>query len=104
MEAANYGILSIDSPCAYPAAGILEEGRGLCPCSWAVSPAFCCWGMTPPFGFSALAKEALGNEDFIWILLIQVFIGIMIAFFMKAGVVKAFAEMIAGKVTNPPAA
>jgi len=45
--------------------------------------------------------EALGNEDFIWILLIQVFIGIMIAFFMKAGVVKAFAEMIAGKVKSP---
>lgn len=57
--------------------------------------------MTPAFGFSALAKEALGNEDFIWILLIQVFIGIMIAFFMKAGVVKAFAEMIAGKVKSP---
>ena len=71
------------------------------PCSWAVSPAFCCWGHDPAFGFSALAEEALGNEDFIWILLIQVFIGIMIAFFMKAGVVKAFAEMIAGKVKSP---
>ena len=55
-------------------------------------------GMDPAFGLSALAEEALGNEDFIWILMIQVFIGIMIAFFMKAGVVHAFAEMLAGKV------
>ena len=58
-------------------------------------------GMDPAFGFSTLAEEALGNEDFIWILLIQVFIGIMIAFFMKAGVVKAFAELVAGKVKSP---
>ena len=58
-------------------------------------------GMDPAFGFSALAEEALGNEDFIWILLIQVFIGIMIAFFMKAGVVHAFAKLIASKVKTP---
>lgn len=58
-------------------------------------------GMDPAFGFSALAEEALGNADFIWVLLIQVFIGIMIAFFMKAGVVKAFAELVAGKVKSP---
>lgn len=57
-------------------------------------------GMDPAFGFSALTQEALGNEDFIWVLMIQVFIGIMIAFFMKAGVVKAFAELIAGKVKS----
>ena len=58
-------------------------------------------GMDPAFGFTALAEEALGNADFIWVLLIQVFIGIMIAFFMKAGVVKAFAELVAGKVKSP---
>ena len=58
-------------------------------------------GMDPAFGFSTLAQEALGNADFIWVLLIQVFIGIMIAFFMKAGVVKAFAELVAGKVKSP---
>ncbi len=69
------------------------------PCSWAVSGVLLL-GHDPAFGFSALAEE-LGNEDFIWILLIQMFIGIMIAFFMKAGVVKAFAEMIAGKVKSP---
>jgi len=55
-------------------------------------------GQDPAFGFSALAQEALGNEDFIWVLLIQIFIGITIAFFMKSGVVYAFAEFVAGKV------
>ena len=58
-------------------------------------------GMDPAFGLSALTESSLGNEDFIWILMIQMFIGIMIAFFMKAGVVHAFAEMIAGKVKSP---
>ncbi|MEA4987255.1 MAG: Na+/H+ antiporter NhaC family protein [Anaerovorax sp.] len=57
-------------------------------------------GMDPAFGFAALTQEALGNEDFIWILMIQIFIGIMIAFFMKAGVVHAFAKLIAGKVKS----
>lgn len=55
-------------------------------------------GMDPAFGFSALTQEALGNDDFIWILMIQIFIGIMISFFMKAKVVHAFAEFIASKV------
>lgn len=55
-------------------------------------------GKDPIFGFVSLAEEALGNEDFIWILLIQIFIGIMIAFFMKADVVFAFAEMIASRI------
>ena len=57
-------------------------------------------GMDPAFGFAALAQEALGNEDFIWILLIQIFIGIMISFFMKAKVVHAFAELIAKRVKS----
>jgi len=55
-------------------------------------------GMDPAFGFSALTQEALGNEDFIWILMIQIFIGIMISFFMKAKVVHAFAESISKRV------
>ncbi|MDD2484493.1 MAG: Na+/H+ antiporter NhaC family protein [Eubacteriales bacterium] len=58
-------------------------------------------GLNPSYGFSQLAQASLGNEDFIWILLIQVFIGIMIAFFMKAGVVHAFAKLVAAKAKTP---
>ena len=54
----------------------------------------------PAFGFATLAEEALGNDDFIWILMIQIFIGIMVAFFMKAGVVYAFADFVAGRVKS----
>jgi Na+/H+ antiporter NhaC len=35
------------------------------------------------FGFSSLLQNALGNADFIWVLGIEVFIGIMVAFFSK---------------------
>ena len=35
------------------------------------------------FGFTGLAQSALGNADFIWVLSIEVFVGIMIAFFSK---------------------
>lgn len=58
-------------------------------------------GMNPSYGLSQLTQASLGNEDFIWILMIQVFIGIMVAFFMKAGVIHAFAGMIAERATTP---
>ena len=58
-------------------------------------------GMNPSYGLSQLTQAALGNEDFIWILMIQVFIGIMVAFFMRAGVIHAFAELVARKATSP---
>lgn len=58
-------------------------------------------GLNPSYGLSQLFQASLGNEDFIWILMIQVFIGIMVAFFMRAGVIHAFAEMIARKATSP---
>ena len=34
-------------------------------------------------GFSGLLQNALGNADFIWIISIEVFIGMMIALFQK---------------------
>lgn len=49
------------------------------------------------FGFTGLAQEALGNADFIWVLSIEVFVGIMIAYFQKSGAIKAFSEKIQRK-------
>ena len=100
MEAANYGILSL-VPLALTLALAFWIKDAVFALFLGCLSGVLLLGHDPAFGFSALAEEALGNEDFIWILLIQVFIGIMIAFFMKAGVVKAFAEMIAGKVRSP---
>lgn len=46
------------------------------------------------FGFSSLMQSALGNADFIWVLGIEVFIGIMVAFFQKSGAIETFTQTI----------
>ncbi|MDR7856986.1 Na+/H+ antiporter NhaC family protein [Tissierella sp.] len=46
------------------------------------------------FGFTGLAQSALGNADFIWVLSIEVFVGIMIAFFQKSGAIDSFSKSI----------
>ena len=54
-------------------------------------------GFDPATGFSKLFQHALGNGDFIWVLMIEVAIGIMIAFYLKAGVISAFADWASTK-------
>lgn len=49
------------------------------------------------FGFTGLAQDALGNADFIWVLMIEVFVGIMIAYFQKSGAIQAFSQLIGKK-------
>ncbi|MCG4586349.1 hypothetical protein L0P56_12705, partial [Anaerosalibacter bizertensis] len=51
-------------------------------------------GMDPAHGFNVLGQEALGNEDFIWLMIIVIFIGIMFSFFKKAGVIREFADKL----------
>ncbi len=45
-------------------------------------------------GFTGLLQSALGNADFIWVLAIEVFIGIMVAYFQKSGAIQSFADLI----------
>ncbi|MFD2043096.1 Na+/H+ antiporter NhaC family protein [Ornithinibacillus salinisoli] len=45
-------------------------------------------------GFPNLMKEALGNESFSWIFLLEIFIGILIAFFQRTGAIQSFADAI----------
>ena len=52
-------------------------------------------GQNPVFGLSSILQSALGNADFIWVAAIEVFIGIMVAYFQKSGAIKAFADKIA---------
>ena len=42
------------------------------------------------FGFSDLMQNALGNADFIWILALEVFVGILVALFQKSGAIQHF--------------
>lgn len=46
-------------------------------------------------GFTGIMKSALGNGDFIWVIGIEVFIGILVALFQKSGAIQAFADWIA---------
>ncbi len=57
-------------------AGVLVAGEGL-------------------MGFPRLLVQALGNEDFSWILLLEFFIGILIAFFQRTGAIANFSAFIA---------
>ncbi len=46
-------------------------------------------------GFPALLVGALGNTDFSWVLLLEFFIGIQIAFFQRTGAIANFSRFIA---------
>ncbi len=50
------------------------------------------------FGFSGIIQSALGNADFIWVVAIEVFIGIMVAFFQKSGAIDAVASKLNEKL------
>ncbi|WP_206459780.1 Na+/H+ antiporter NhaC family protein [Anaerovorax sp. IOR16] len=45
-------------------------------------------------GFSSIMQSALGNPDFIWVIAIEVFIGILVALFQKSGAIYAFSNMV----------
>ncbi len=46
------------------------------------------------FGFTSIIQSALGNADFIWVVGIEVFIGMMVALFQKSGAINAFAQLV----------
>ena len=45
-------------------------------------------------GFPNLLKNALGNTDFSWILLLELFIGVSIAFFQRTGAIRNFSSFV----------
>ena len=51
-------------------------------------------GSDPISGLSGIFQSALGTPDFIWVLCIEVFIGVMVAYFQKSGAIQAFANWI----------
>ena len=50
-----------------------------------------------PKGLPDLLKSALGNESFSWILLLELFIGCVIAFFQRTGAIANFTRFIEGR-------
>ena len=45
-------------------------------------------------GFPKLLVGALGDKDFAWILLLEFFIGILIAFFQRTGAIHHFTQFV----------
>lgn len=52
------------------------------------------------WGLPRLFMKALGNGDFIWVVMIEVFIGIMVAFFLKTGSTNEFSKVVGGKIQS----
>ncbi len=46
------------------------------------------------FGFTELLKALLGNEDFIWVITVNIMVGIMVAYYEKSGVVENFTSIV----------
>ncbi|NQT17177.1 MAG: transporter [Planctomycetes bacterium] len=61
-------------------------------------------GYDPATGMAKLFQSALGNKDFIWVMMIEVAVGVLIAFYMRAGVISAFADWASGKIRTRRAA
>lgn len=57
-------------------------------------------GFDPFSGMSKLLQVSLGNADFIWVLMIEVAVGIMIAFYLRADVISGFADWSSDKIKS----
>ena len=55
-------------------------------------------GLDPASGLSLLFQEALGNKDFIWVLMIEIAVGILVAFYMRSGVILEFTRLASLKI------
>jgi Na+/H+ antiporter NhaC len=61
-------------------------------------------GLDPASGLANLFQNALGTKDFIWVMMIEVAVGIMIAFYLRAGVISAFSEWALKRIKTRRAA
>lgn len=48
-------------------------------------------------GFPTLLKNSLGTTSFSWVMLLNTFVGILVAFFRKTGAIQAFTQFIEKK-------
>ena len=51
-------------------------------------------GQNVLFGFSGLLQKSLGDPGFMWVVAIEVFIGMMVALFQKSGAMDAVSELL----------
>jgi len=90
----NYGILSL-APAMVALVLAFATRNALVAILCGVLVGITITGQNLLFGFTGILQSALGNADFIWVISIEVSIGIMVALFQKSGAIDAFAELIA---------
>lgn len=89
----NYGILSL-APAVIALVLAFATRNALFSILMGVLVGVVITGQNPVNGLTGIMKSALGNADFIWVLGIEVFIGILVALFQKSGAIQAFADWI----------
>ncbi len=52
-------------------------------------------------GFPELLQRALGDPDFVWVALVELTIGILVAFLLSTGSVRQFTRLMEGRLTSP---
>lgn len=55
-------------------------------------------GPDPVSGLVTMFQQALGNADFIWVMMIEVAVGVMMAFYLRAGVIAGFADWASRRI------
>jgi Na+/H+ antiporter NhaC len=61
-------------------------------------------GFDPATGLVRTFQQALGTPDFIWVMMIEVAVGVMIAFYLRSGVIAGFGDWAAGRIRTRRAA
>jgi len=61
-------------------------------------------GADPVTGLVQTFRDALGNADFIWVMMIEIAVGVMIAFYLRAGVIGGFADWASSRIHTRRAA
>ncbi|HUU35700.1 MAG TPA: Na+/H+ antiporter NhaC family protein, partial [Vicinamibacterales bacterium] len=61
-------------------------------------------GFDPATGLVRTFQRALGTPDFIWVMMIEVAVGVMIAFYLRAGVIAAFGDWASSRIRTRRAA
>ena len=54
-----------------------------------------------PLGLSELLQRALGDPDFVWVALVEITIGILVAFLLSTGSIRQFTRLMEGRLTTP---
>ncbi|MFC1514223.1 Na+/H+ antiporter NhaC family protein, partial [candidate division KSB1 bacterium] len=57
-------------------------------------------GFDPATGLSELFQDSLGNRDFIWVMMIEVAVGILIALYIRARVISSFTDWASKRIRS----